>query len=82
VCDEETTANADAAKECCKAKLKDVLRGYLPQIMYNADKTAFFIRRYQTRQQPTEEKSVPMVRTSNERLTALFCYSSTGTCKL
>jgi hypothetical protein len=49
VCGEKLTA--DAAEECHEGKLKDVLRGYLTENIYtsNADKTAFFYRRYQTR---------------------------------
>jgi hypothetical protein len=31
VCGEEMAADADAAKEWCKEKQKDVLRGYLPE---------------------------------------------------
>jgi hypothetical protein len=62
VCGEEATADVHAATESCKQKLKYVLRGYLQENKYNADEATFFMRCYQTRKWPIEEKSVPVAR--------------------
>jgi hypothetical protein len=62
VCGEEMTADVDTEKKWCKEKLKDVLRRYLAENIYNADDTAFFIKCYQTRQWSIEEKSVPVTK--------------------
>jgi hypothetical protein len=42
VCGEEMTADVNATKEWHNEELKDVLRGYLPENIYNADITTFF----------------------------------------
>jgi hypothetical protein len=82
ICGEESDAPRDVASSWREQQLKDVIKKYSPNDVYNADETALFYKFMPNKTLAFKGERCTGGKNSKERITILLCTNSTGTDKL
>lgn len=82
VCGEASSADTAAASTWREEKLRDVMSGYSPDDVYNADETGVFYQLLPNKTMCYKDDTCKGGKHSKVRITALFCCNASGTHKM
>lgn len=82
ICGESKDADHEAARTWRDDKLRDIINGYSPDDIYNADETGVFYQTLPNKTMAFKNDSCKGGKQSKVRITALLCCNATGSHKL